>query len=115
MPAFHRFHPSTSESKRQIAGPFATGTTFQMTLPSGDVIISVLREVSENEVFVDETEVGDLLVRVSHRIEPLVQNRRRIIYALEATGPGAAEIGPAIASDFPEVLNALASRAEGQA
>ena len=110
VPGWKRWNPGIQAI--QISGPFAVGTTFQMTLPSGDVITSVLREVRPNEAFVDETEVGDLLVRVSHRIESLAQGHRRIVYDLKAIGPGAAEMGPAIASDFPDVLRALVSLAE---
>jgi hypothetical protein len=96
----------------QIDGPFATGTRFQMTLPTGETFSSLLREVQPRVKFSDETQVDDLLVRVSHEIESLSGNCRRVTYALEAIGPMAAEVGPGIASDFPQVLQALAKRAE---
>ncbi len=97
--------------RAELLGPFAEGTWFTMKPPGEDELRSRLVDVRENERFVDVTEVGDLVVRVAHGIERLGPQRSRVTYSLEATGPGAAEIGPAIASDFPEVLAALAALA----
>ena len=95
----------------EIEGPFATGTWFTMKTPDGpEPLRSRLLEVRDGERFVDETRVGDLVVRVAHRLERAVAGTR-IVYALEAEGPGASEIGPAIAADFPQVLAALVKRA----
>jgi hypothetical protein len=97
-----------------IDGPFATGTWFTMKPPGQDALRVRLIDVRENECFVDETCVGPLAITVAHRIEPLGAGRTRIVYAAAANGPAAAEIGPAIASDFPEVLAALARLAEAR-
>jgi len=96
----------------EIDGPFAAGTLFQMKPPGQEVLTSQLVEVRVNRGFIDETAVGDFLVRVSHRIEELPSGRRKIVYAVEAIGPGAAEIGPAISADFPDVLRSLCALAE---
>ena len=85
-----------------------------MKPPGQDPLRSKLVEVRENACFVDETRVGDLAITVAHRIEPLGAGRTRIVYAAEARGPDASEIGPAVASDFPQVLAALAKRAEAR-
>jgi hypothetical protein len=98
----------------EIDGPFATGTWFTMKPPGEEPLRSRLVEVQENACFVDETRVGDLAIAVAHRIEPLGAGRTRIVYAAEAVGPDAAEIGPAVASDFPQVLASLAKLAEGR-
>ncbi len=98
----------------EIDGPFATDTWFTMTPPGEDPLRSRLVEVQENVCFVDETRVGDLAITVAHRIEPLGTGRTRVTYAAEARGPQAAQIGPAVASDFPQVLAALVERAEGR-
>jgi len=45
-----------------------------------------------------------------HRSLPA--HRTRITYSVHARGAGAAEIGPAISSDFPDVLAALVALAE---
>ena len=97
-----------------LEGPFADGTWFSMKPPNQDAFRSKLVDVRENESFVDETRIGDLVVTVAHRIQALGARRTRVTYAVEASGPGASDIGPAIASDFPEVLAALASLAEGR-
>jgi polyketide cyclase/dehydrase/lipid transport protein len=98
----------------ELDGPFATGTWFTMKPPGQDSLRSKLVDVRENEGFVDETRVGPLAITVAHRIEPLEAGRTRIVYAVEANGPEAAEIGPAVASDFPDVLAALAKLAEAR-
>jgi hypothetical protein len=96
-----------------IDGPFASGTWFTMKPPGEEALRSQLVDVRENVCFVDETRVGDLAILVAHRIEPLGPTRTRIVYAVDAQGPGAAEIGPAVSADFPEVLASLAKLAEG--
>jgi hypothetical protein len=98
-----------------IDGPFAAGTWFTMKPPGEEALRSQLIDVRENVCFVDETRVVDLTIKVAHRIEPLGSARTRIVYAVDAKGPQAAEIGPAVASDFPEVLASLARLAEGKA
>ena len=98
-----------------IDGPFAVGTWFMMTPPGEEALRSQLTDVRENVCFVDETRVGDLAIKVAHRIEPLGPGRTRIVYAVDAQGPQAAGIGPAVASDFPEVLASLVRLAEAKA
>lgn len=96
----------------EIEGPFAAGTWFTMKPPGEEALRSQLIDVRENECFVDETRVGDLTILVAHRIEPLGPTRTRIVYAVDAQGPQASEIGPAVSADFPEVLASLAKLAE---
>jgi Polyketide cyclase / dehydrase and lipid transport len=96
----------------EIDGPFSAGTWFTMKPPGQDLLRSQLVDVRENECFVDETRVGPLTVTVAHRIEALGAGRTRIVYAVDAKGPEASEIGPAVASDFPQVLASLAKLAE---
>jgi hypothetical protein len=99
----------------EIDGPFATGTWFTMKPPGEDPLRSRLVDVRENECFVDETRLGELAITVAHRIQSLGSGRTRVVYAVEAVGPEASEIGPAVVSDFPVVLAALAKLAEGRA
>jgi hypothetical protein len=94
----------------EIHGPFADGTFFTMKPPGGEPLRSRLIDVRENECFVDETRVDDLCVTVAHRLIPLSGQRTRITYAVEAVGPGASQIGPMVAADFPDVLATLAAR-----
>jgi hypothetical protein len=95
----------------ELHGAFAEGAWLTMQPPGQQPLRSQLLEVRENQGFVDETRVGDLVVRVAHRIEPL-RAGARVTYSIEAAGPGAAEIGPMVAADFPQVLAALAAAAE---
>ncbi len=94
----------------EIDGPFADGTCFTMKPPGAEPLRSRLIDVRENECFVDETRVDDLRVTVAHRLIPLDGHRTRVTYAVEAIGPGASQIGPMVAADFPDVLASLAAR-----
>jgi hypothetical protein len=58
-------------------------------------------------LLVDETRV-----LVHHRLVPLPSGHTKIIYSTQITGPGAAEFGPMVTSDFPDVLAALKNLAE---
>jgi hypothetical protein len=46
-----------------------------------------------------------------HRIERLDQDRVRVVYRLEAGGPDAEAIGPAISADFADTIAALVDHA----
>ncbi|AMO99327.1 polyketide cyclase / dehydrase and lipid transport family protein [Collimonas arenae] len=96
----------------QIHGPFAHGTTFAMRIPGDISFTSVLTEVRENESFTDETVIEGTRVLVHHKIVPLASGRTKVIYSTEVTGPAAAEFGPMVTADFPDVLGALKNIAE---
>lgn len=96
----------------ELHGPFAEGTTFTMQSAGQDALRSTLIEVRPNESFTDETIVDETRVLVSHRLVPLPSGHTKIIYSTQITGPGAAEIGPMVTSDFPDVLAALKNLAE---
>jgi len=103
--------------KIKIDGPFAAGTTFTMTPPGDEPIRMRLAEITPGELFTDEMDGGDFIVRTVHRLEPAPRGRTRIIYRTEISGPAAdhvgPQLGPAITADFPDVLAALAKLAEG--
>jgi hypothetical protein len=101
----------------EMVGPFAPGSIISMT-PVGDEPIDLrIAEAVEPELFVDEVELGDLVVRTIHRVDRLEGDRSRVVYRMEIRGPAAdtqgPELGPAISGDFPDVLSRLAQRAEG--
>lgn len=108
VPGWPRWNPGIE--RIALHGPFAAGTTFEMAPPGQDAFTSTLVEVERDRRFVDETRVGDVVVRVSHVIEPRGANSR-VVYAVAVEGPEAAEIGAAISSDFPDVLARLAEAA----
>lgn len=103
--------------KIEINSPFAAGSQILMTPPGDDPIPLVIAEAVENERFVDEARFGDLLLRTTHRIDPIEPDRNRVVYRMEITGDGADEagpqIGPGITADWPETMAALVRMAGG--
>src|SRR6266498_1842424 len=101
----------------ELHGPFDAGSTIVMTPIGQEPIELRIAEAVEPELFVDEAELGEIVVRTSHRAQRLDPERARVTYRMEITGPAAdtlgAQIGPEISADFPQTLAALAARAEG--
>jgi Polyketide cyclase / dehydrase and lipid transport len=99
----------------EISGPFAAGSTIAMTPAGQDTVELRLSEVSEPKLFVDEADLGDVVIRTFHRLDRLDEGRSRVTYRMEITGPAAdtvgPQLGPQISGDFPEVLAALVERA----
>ncbi len=96
----------------ELRGPFAVGSTITMK-PCGQETVELrLAEVVDGELFVDEADIASTVVRTLHRIDRSDGNRARIVYRLEATGPAAEEIGPAVSADFPDTLAALTEYAQ---
>jgi hypothetical protein len=100
----------------EISGPFAAGSMMSMT-PIGQAPVELLiEEAIEPELFIDVAELGDVVVRTLHRVESLDDERSRVIYRMEITGPAAdsvgPELGPEISGDFPQTLAALVDRAQ---
>ena len=95
-------------------GPLATGTTGAMKFKGQEPLDYRLAKVEPGREFVDETPVGELLVRVGHRLEPLGETRVRITYSAQIDGPEdqANEIGSAITSDFPDTIASLVALAK---
>jgi hypothetical protein len=89
-----------------------------MTPVGGEPIELRIDHASEPDQFVDEADVGDIVVRTTHRVERLTSHRSRITYRMEISGPDAdtlaPQIGPQISGDFPETIASLAARAEGR-
>jgi hypothetical protein len=103
--------------KIEFEGPFATGSTIVMTPPGDDPVLLRIAELVEGELFVDQAEFGDLVLRTMHRLQPLDGGRVRVTYRMEITGEGAdqagPEIGPGITADWPETMARLVARAAG--
>jgi uncharacterized protein YndB with AHSA1/START domain len=103
----------------EISGAFAAGSTITMEPIGQDPIELRIAEAVAPERFVDEADLGDVVVRTTHRIEPGDGGRNRIVYRMEISGPASdtvgPELGPQISGDFPEVLSALARHAERDA
>ncbi|GGR83786.1 SRPBCC family protein [Streptomyces nojiriensis] len=101
--------------KIDISGPFSAGTRITMTPPGDDPVVLHVVEAVEGELFVDEARFGDLVLRTTHRIDPVGQDRIRVVYRMEITGNGADEvgpqIGPGITADWPDTMASLAELA----
>ena len=95
-----------------IHGPFVAGTTFSMKPPGVEEFTNTLVEVRENENFTDETVIDGTRFVVRHALTGLPSGKTRVTYGTEVSGPAAAEFGPMITADFPDVLAALKRLAE---
>jgi uncharacterized protein YndB with AHSA1/START domain len=100
----------------ELVGGFAAGSMILMT-PIGDEPVELrIAEVVEPELFVDEADMGEIVVRTLHRVRRIEGDRALVTYRMEITGPEAEtlglKIGPEISGDFPRTLAALAARAE---
>jgi hypothetical protein len=100
----------------EISGPFAAGSTISMTPVGQDPIELRIAEAVEPDLFVDEAALADVVIRTIHRAERLEDNRTRVVYRMEISGPAAdsvgPELGPQISGDFPQTLSALVGHAE---
>jgi uncharacterized protein YndB with AHSA1/START domain len=100
----------------ELSGPFAAGSTITMTPAGQDPVELRIAEAVEPELFVDEADLGQVVVRTLHRVERLEDERNRVVYRMEITGPAAdsvgPELGPQISGDFPDTLAALIQHAE---
>jgi len=99
----------------ELIGPFAAGSRIVMT-PVGDEAIELrIAKAVEPELFVDEADMGEIVVRTIHRVGRIDSDRVRVTYRIEITGPAGdtlgPQIGPEISGDFPQILAALAARA----
>lgn len=94
-----------------LNGPFAAGTTGTLH-PQGmpEPIAFTLTAVEAGAGFADETRLGPLVLRFDHRVE-LRPGGSCIVVSIEAEGPDAEQIGPAVAEDLPESAAALADAA----
>jgi uncharacterized membrane protein len=95
----------------ELTGPFATGSKIAMTPYGQDPVHLRVADVIDGQQFIDEADVAGTVVRTTHRIDALDEHRVRVVYRLEASGPAAEEIGPAISADFDDTLSALVEHA----
>lgn len=90
-----------------LTGRFALGSTIAMTPKGQDTVELRIAELIEGEEFVDEADLDGTVIRTLHRLERLEGGRARIVYRLQATGPAAEYLGPAISADFAQTIAAL--------
>lgn len=99
----------------EMTGPFKEGARAVMVFPDGTALPFVITWVEVDQGYADETPIPDtgVTVRVRHELQPTATGTR-ITYRVEADGPDdvAAEVGAGASEDFPDVIAALAARAE---
>jgi polyketide cyclase/dehydrase/lipid transport protein len=97
-----------------LDGPFAAGTTGTLH-PQGmpEPVAFTITAVDEGAGFADETRLGPLVLRFTPRVEPHGTGAQ-ITVAIAAEGPDADRVGPAVATDLPESVAALAAAAQGR-
>src|SRR5436305_445759 len=88
----------------ELSGPFAAGSRIVMK-PFGEEPVELrIAAANEPSCFVDEADLGQIVVRTTHRAARLDDERTRITYRMEITGPQAdtlgPEVGPQISGDF---------------
>ncbi len=87
-----------------------------MKPPGEQTLTSTIAEVEENRLLTDVTDLGGLVIRVAHRLDPLPTGGTAVTYRVEASGPAAdsigEEVGSSISADFPHVITALVSAAQ---
>ena len=87
-----------------------------MTPIEGEPVELRIAEAVEPERFVDEADLGEIVVRTTHRVSRIDSDRIRVTYRMEITGPAAdtlgPQVGPEISGHFPQTLAALVARAE---
>jgi hypothetical protein len=100
----------------ELDGPFDAGSRITMTPRGQDPIELRIAEAAKPELFVDEADLGEIVVRTTHRAERIDRERTRITYRMEISGPASEtlgpQIGPEISGDFPQLIAALIERAE---
>jgi uncharacterized protein YndB with AHSA1/START domain len=102
----------------ELDGSFATGGRIVMTPIGQEPIELRIAEAVEPVLFIDEANLDDILVRTTHRVERVGNERSRVTYRMEISGPAAdtlgPQLGPAISADFPDTIAALVARAEAR-
>ena len=84
----------TSMETVTLEGPLAVGSRVAMTPTGQEPITSVITAAKENELYADETDLGDVTLRFSHTLTRLPDGGTRISHRLEITGPNADEPRP---------------------
>src|SRR5689334_20120487 len=79
-----------------LSGPFAEGSAVTMYPRDDDPIELTIAEVAAPERFVDQADLGPVVIRTTHRAERLGDDRSRIVYRMEITGPEADTLGAEI-------------------
>ena len=94
----------------ELDGPFAVGSVVNVTPAGQDTFASTIVELDEGLRYADRTEFGDVVLVFAHDLDDTAAGTR-VSHTLTITGAGADStgpvLGPQIAEDFPEAMEAL--------
>lgn len=97
-----------------LDGPFEKGATLTVTPLGQDPFRSPIIDLVDGETYADETSFGDVVLTFRHTLAD-AEDGTRVTHRLEISGDGAdqlgPELGPQIAGDFPESMDALFEQA----
>jgi hypothetical protein len=102
---------SERSDKFELHGPFEVGTEISVTPQGQDMFRSTIIELTEPEVYADQTEFGDLKLVFRHTLAARPDGGTKVTHRLEIHGPSAdqvaPELGPQISEDFPAAMEDL--------
>lgn len=100
----------------RLEGPFAAGTTGQLTVAGQPPLAFTLTEVTNGHMFITQTRLGPVGVTVRHTLERLFGGCR-IVHELEVSGPDAggwsARLAPSVQQGVARLAR-LTSPAQGR-
>jgi uncharacterized protein YndB with AHSA1/START domain len=85
---------NTDIERIKLHGSFATGGRIMMTPRGQEAIELRIAEAVEPVQFVDEANLDDVVIRTTHRVELVGNERSRVTYRMEIDGPAAETRGP---------------------
>jgi len=94
----------------ELDGPFAVGSVVNVTPAGQDTFASTIVELEDGVRYADRTEFGDIVLVFAHDLADSASGTV-VTHTLTITGDGADAtgpvLGPQIAGDFPEAMQAL--------
>src|SRR5437764_4252490 len=84
VPSWGEWNPDIE--RIELDGPFAAGSTIAMTPRGQEPVVLVIAEAAEPDRFVDEADLGEVVVRTVHHAEQLEGDRVRVTYRMEISG-----------------------------
>src|SRR6266487_3243654 len=102
---------NTAVARVRLHGPFAAGTTGELTPPGAAPLPFRIVAADENEGYVSETVIAETVtLRTTSRLTPLPEGGTRIDHRAELVGPAAEffgqSFGPALAAGVPRTTEA---------
>ena len=107
--SWHCWDPSVQQVCME--GHFAEGAMGTMTLTGGVEAPFVIEIVEPCSRFLDRVTMGDLVFHIDHEVKA-TDSGSEVTVRTHISGPGAVDVGPMVAGDTPQALEALVRMAE---